>query len=43
MMSFVTKENSKVFSPEVLQSKAMMQEISETCNAIQQQVGQVIL
>ena len=38
-MFFVTKRDFYNIRPEVLQSKAMMQEISETCNAIQQQVG----
>ena len=39
VMFFVTKRDFHNIRPEVLQSKAMMQEISETCNAIQQQVG----
>lgn len=39
VMFFVTKRDFYSIRPEVLQSKAMMQEISETCNAIQQQVG----
>ena len=39
VMFFVTKRDFYNIRPEVLQSKAMMQEISETCNAIQQQVG----
>jgi glycogen(starch) synthase len=39
VMFFVTKRDFYNIRPEVLQSKAMMQEISETCNAIQEQVG----
>lgn len=38
-MFFVTKRDFLNIRPEVLQSKAMMQEILETCSAIQQQVG----
>ena len=39
VMFFVTKRDFYSIRPEVLQSKAMMQEISETCDAIQEQVG----
>jgi glycogen(starch) synthase len=39
VMFFVTKRDFYSIKPEVLQSKAMMQEISETCDAIQEQVG----
>jgi len=39
VMFFVTKRDFYSIRPEILQSKAMMQEISETCNAIQEQVG----
>ncbi|HYG20237.1 MAG TPA: glycosyltransferase, partial [Ohtaekwangia sp.] len=39
VMFFVTKRDFQNIRPEILQSKAMMQEILETCSAIQQQVG----
>jgi glycogen(starch) synthase len=39
VMFIVTKRDFISIRPEVLQSKAMMQEILETSNAIQQQVG----
>lgn len=39
VMFFITKRDVYNIKPEVLQSKAMMQEIMETCRAIQQQVG----
>jgi glycogen(starch) synthase len=39
VMFFVTKRDFYSIRSEVLQSKAMMQEISETCDAIQEQVG----
>lgn len=39
VMFFVTKRDFLSIRPEVLQSKAMMQEVLETCSAIQQQVG----
>jgi glycogen(starch) synthase len=39
VMFFITKREVHNIKPEVLQSKAMMQEIMETCRAIQQQVG----
>ena len=38
-MFFVTKRDFHNIQPEVLQSKAMMQELSQTTEAIQQQVG----
>jgi glycogen(starch) synthase len=38
-MFFVTKRDFYSIKPEVLQSKAMMGEILQTCEAIQQQVG----
>jgi glycogen(starch) synthase len=39
VMFFVTKREFRNLRPEVLQSKAMMQEILQTCEAIQQQLG----
>lgn len=39
VMFFVTKRDFYSIKPEVLQSKAMMQEIQQTCEAIQNQVG----
>lgn len=39
IMFFVTRREYRNIRPEVLQSKAMMQEISETTAAIQQQIG----
>jgi glycogen(starch) synthase len=39
VMFFVTKRDYYSIKPEVLQSKAMMLEIQQTCEAIQQQVG----
>jgi glycogen(starch) synthase len=39
VMFFVTKKDFYSIKPEVLQSKAMMQEISQTCEAIQSQIG----
>jgi glycogen(starch) synthase len=39
VMFFVTKREFYSIKPEVLQSKAMMQEILQTCEAIQSQVG----
>jgi glycogen(starch) synthase len=39
VMFFVTKKEFYSIKPEVLQSKAMMQEISQTCEAIQNQIG----
>lgn len=39
IMFFVTKREYHNIHPEVLQSKAMMQELSQTTEAIQQQVG----
>ena len=39
VMFFVTKRDFYSIKPEVLQSKAMMQEINQTCEAIQSQVG----
>lgn len=39
VMFFVTKRDFVSIKPEVLQSKAMMGEILQTCEAIQQQVG----
>lgn len=39
VMFFVTKRNFYSIKPEVLQSKAMLQEILQTCEAIQSQVG----
>jgi glycogen(starch) synthase len=39
VMFFVTKRDFYSIKPEVLQSKAMMQEILQTCEAIQGQVG----
>jgi len=39
VMFFVTRRDFHSIKPEVLQSKAMMQEILQTCRAIQQQVG----
>jgi len=39
VMFFVTKRDFYSIKPEVLQSKAMMQEILQTCEAIQSQVG----
>jgi glycogen synthase len=39
VMFFVTKKEFYSIKPEVLQSKAMMQEISQTCEAIQSQIG----
>jgi glycogen(starch) synthase len=39
VMFFVTKRDYLNIKPEVLQSKAMMGEILQTCEAIQQQVG----
>lgn len=39
VMFFVTRREFRNIRPEVLQSKAMMQEISETTAAIQQQIG----
>jgi glycogen(starch) synthase len=42
VMFFVTKRDFYGIRSEVLQSKAMMQEIQQTCQAIQQQVGRVL-
>lgn len=39
VMFFITKREFSNINPEVLESKAMMQEILQTCRAIQQQVG----
>lgn len=39
VMFFVTKRDFYSIKPEVLQSKAMLQEIQQTCEAIQNQVG----
>lgn len=39
VMFFVTKRDFHSIKPEILQSKAMMQEIQQTCQAIQQQIG----
>jgi len=39
VMFFVTKRDFYSIKPEVLQSKAMMQEIQQTCDAIQNQIG----
>jgi glycogen(starch) synthase len=39
VMFFVTKRDFTSIKPEVLQAKAMMQEISQTCEAIQNQIG----
>jgi glycogen(starch) synthase len=39
VMFFVTKREFTSIKPEVLQAKAMMQEISQTCEAIQNQIG----
>lgn len=39
VMFFITKRDFYSIKPEVLQSKAMMQEILQTCEAIQSQVG----
>lgn len=39
VMFFVTKREFTSFKPEVLEAKAMMQEISQTCEAIQNQIG----
>ncbi len=39
VMFFITKRDFHNIKPEVLQSKAMMGEILQTCEAIQQQVG----
>jgi len=39
IMFFITKRDFDSIKPEVLQSKAMMQEIQQTCTAIQQQLG----
>lgn len=42
VMFFVTKRDFYGIRSEVLQSKAMLQEIQQTCQAIQQQVGRVL-
>lgn len=39
VMFFVTKREFTSIKPEVLQSRAMMEEIRQTCEAIQRQVG----
>lgn len=39
VMFFVTKRDYYSIKPEALQSRAMMEEIRQTCEAIQQQVG----
>lgn len=39
VMFFVTKREFTSIKPEVLQAKAMMQEISQTCEAIERQIG----
>lgn len=39
VMFFITKRDFKNIRPEVLQSRAMMEEIRQTCDAIQKQVG----
>lgn len=39
VMFFITRRDFTSINPQVLQSRAMMEELSETCNAIQQQVG----
>lgn len=39
VMFFVTKRDFYSLKPEVLQSKAMLQEIFQTCGAIQEQLG----
>jgi glycogen(starch) synthase len=39
VMFFITKRDFYSIKPEVLQSKAMMEEILQTCEAIQSQVG----
>src|SRR5690606_23458388 len=39
VMFFVTKRDFHSVKPEVLQSRAMMEELRQTCEAIQQQVG----
>ncbi len=39
VMFFITKRDYYSIKPEVLQSKAMMEEIAQTCKAIQEQVG----
>ncbi len=39
VMFFVTKRDFTSIKPEVLQAKAMMQEISQTCEAIEKQIG----
>lgn len=39
VMFFVTRRDYVSIKPEILESKAMMQEIMQTCRAIQQQVG----
>src|SRR5690349_19097060 len=39
VMFFITKREFDSIKPEVLQSKAMMEEIQQTCTAIQQQIG----
>ena len=39
VMFFVTKREFHSIQPEVLQSRAMMEEIRQTCEAIQKQVG----
>jgi glycogen(starch) synthase len=39
VMFFVTKRDFYSIKPEILQSKAMMQEIQQTCDSIQGQVG----
>lgn len=39
VMFFVTKRNFHSIKPEVLQSRAVMEEIRETCEAIQAQIG----
>lgn len=40
VMFFITKQPYQSINPEVLQSRAMMEEISETCEAIEKQVGE---
>lgn len=39
VMFFITRRDFTSIKPEVLQSRAMMEELSETCEAIQQQIG----
>jgi glycogen synthase len=39
VMFFVTKREYYSIKPEVLQSRAVMEEIRQTCDAIQRQIG----